>query len=368
MSKLSFFDKLKILFDVASSSYIFLIVLLIVVSLAFIFITTNRSNAKSSKIAYTIMYLAVILVGIGVYYDSLSKMFDYMMNNLFIAIYFPNLAIYFAAIIASNIILWISMFNFKLHRTIKRINVVMYSIIHYILILIINVITKNKLDVFTQKSVYDNKQALGLLELSSTIFVVWIIFLIVYKLIRNYQKKKYPEVKRVERREEALLPQNAVVVKHPKEVLAESKVVEGIKTNIPENINLVNNPDTIKVEKVEVLEMENKSILPSNINIINHPEIIKLDEKETKENVLPENINIVKHPIEVKTKEVIETVTNKAPTMDNLFTLEDYKLVLQLLKDYKQKEKQETEEKLKKIEDDQRKYSQIEEFYRNANR
>ena len=114
--------------------------------------------------------------------------------------------------------------------------------------------------------------------------------------------------------------------------------------------------------------MENKSILPSNINIINHPEIIKLDEKETKENVLPENINIVKHPIEVKTKEVIETVTNKAPTMDNLFTLEDYKLVLQLLKDYKQKEKQETEEKLKKIEDDQRKYSQIEEFYRNANR
>jgi len=367
MSKLSFFDKLKILFDVASSSYVFIIALLLVISLAFIFITTNRKNAKSSKISYIIMYLAVIIGVCGVYYDSLSKMFDYMMNNFFIAIYFPNLAIYFAAIIASNIILWISMFNFKIHKSIKKINVVMYSIIHYILILIINVITKNKLDVFTQKSVYENKQALGLIELSSTIFIAWIIFLIIYKLIRTYQKRKYPQVKVVEKKEKVLLPKNAVVVKHPKEVVTETKVVEVVKQNIPENIKLVNNPDTIKVEKVEVLEMEKKNILPPNINIINHPETIKLDAKEIKEeHILPENINVVKHPVEAKTKQIIESVTN--PTMDNLFTLEDYKLVLQLLKDYKEKEKQEAEEKLRKIEEDQRKYSQIEEFYRNANR
>ena len=356
MSKLSFFDKLKILVDVSSSSYLFIIALLLVVSLGFIFVTTNKKNAKSSRITYITMYSAIILVTCVIYKDSLMKMFDYMMNNLFIAIYFPNLAIYFAAIIISNIILWISIFNFKINKTIKKINVAVFSIIHYILILIISVINTNKLDVFTQKSVYENKEALGLIELSSVIFVVWILFLVIYKLFRNYQLNKIKQVQKEE--VEVLLPSRE---KEKVEVLRIEK-----EPLIPSNINIIRHPETIKLEEKEIIK---EPLLPENINIIRHPETIKLEEKEIiKESLLPENINIVKHPTSVKTKEIIESVTNENNTIDNLFTLEDYKLVLKLLKDYKEKEKEETQEKLRKIENDQRKYSQIEEFYKNANR
>lgn len=336
MSKLSLFDKLKILIDVTSSSGLFIMALLLVVSMGYIFATTNKKNAKSSKIVYSILYAIVMLI-IGIMYGgSLGKMFDYMMNNFFIAVCFPNIAIYFAAIIASNIILWVSMFNFKVTKLIKRVNVVVYSIMHYLLILIINVITTKKLDVFSQKSIYGNKQALGLIELSSTIFVLWILFLVIYKLIRIYQTRKEPEKVKVVKKN--IIPNNINVVQHPTEV---TNITE--KTTLPENINILNNPETIKLETKEVLTPEREPLLPENITILKHPETIKEVSKE------------------VKTVE-------KTPTIDEMFSVDDYKLVLKLLRDYKEKEKKEAEEKLKKIKEDEIRYSQIEDLYRRSHK
>lgn len=332
MSKLSLFDKLKILIDVTSSSGLFIMVLLLVVSMGYIFVTTNKKNAKSSKIVYLIIY-ALILITTGVIYSSsLGKMFDYMMNNFFVAVCFPNLAIYFAAIITTNIILWVSMFNFKVTKLIKKINVVVYSIMTYLLILIINVITTKKLDVFSQKSVYENKQALGLIGLSSTIFVLWIVFLVIYKLIRMYQTRNEPKnVKIIKKR---IIPKNINVVKHPTEVnsIMDNKL-------LPENINVLNNPDTIKLETKEILTPEKPVLVPENITIVKHPEAIK---------------------------ETTKTVYKETPTMDEMFSVDDYKLVLKLLKEYKEKEKKETEEKLKKIKEDEIRYSQLEDIYRRA--
>ncbi len=226
MSKLSLFDKLKVLVDVTSSSSLFVIALLLLVSLAYLFVTTNKKNAKSSKFTYSFIYLIIIIITTVLYKDSLSKMFDYMMNNFFIAIYFPNLAIYFAAIIISNIILWISIFNFKISKIIKYINTVIYCIIHYLLILIINIITTNKLDVFTQSSVYQNDQALALIELSSSIFVIWILLLGIYKLIRIYQTRKMHQEEPttiVEKTPKKTLPINVIEVDYPKYVVDTKK-------------------------------------------------------------------------------------------------------------------------------------------------
>lgn len=190
MKDMSFFDKLNILGDVISSSNMFIIGIILFIIIGFLFITTNKTNYKSSKRTYLLIYISIITFLIITYKDSLSNMFDYMMNNLFIAVYFPNLAIYFAAIIITNVIVWISMFNFNVSKLIKSINVVVFCIIHYLLILILNIVTEKKLDVFQQSSVYGNKQAFALIELSSTIFIVWIIFLILYKIIKKYITKE----------------------------------------------------------------------------------------------------------------------------------------------------------------------------------
>ena len=134
MSRLSLLDKLKILSDVTSSSGLFAVAILFFVVLAFLFIATSRKAKKISKISCIIIYSAIIAVTIILYREELFQLFDYMMNNFFIAFYFPNLAIYFAAIIATNIILCISIFNKNITKWIRTINTIIFCIIHYLLI------------------------------------------------------------------------------------------------------------------------------------------------------------------------------------------------------------------------------------------
>ena len=198
MSKLSLIDKLKIFMDVSMSSSLYLIVIILLLIVGYILLTTTKKTAKRNKQIYIVISIFIALFLIVSYHGSLSKMFDYMMNNFFIAVYFPNLAIYMAAIIITNIIVWVSIFNFKTDKLIKRLNVIVYIIMNYLLALILSVINSNKLDIFTTESIYGNKKVTALIELSSGIFIIWIIFLILYKIILIYLKKDYkPKIKKV---------------------------------------------------------------------------------------------------------------------------------------------------------------------------
>lgn len=210
MSKLSFFDKIGILLETTASSNLFIIACLLFIVLGLVLSTTNKKNEKRNKtfyIAYIVFILVFILVS---FYSSLGKMFSYMMNNFFIVVYFPNLAVYLAAIIITNIVLLISIFNYKITKAIKNLNIIIFTIMNYLFILVLNVINSNNLDIFSKESVYKNRQAQGLIELSSTIFIVWIIFLIIYRMILIYLKKEYrPKVKKViVRKKVKKLPEN----------------------------------------------------------------------------------------------------------------------------------------------------------------
>ena len=221
MIQMSFSEKLKVLVDVSSSSGICIASIFLLIFMAALFLTTNRKNAKSSKKLYASIYILLLIVVFIVYHDSLSTMFDYMMNNFFIVFYFPNLAIYLAAVIATNIILLVTIFNFREDKILKYLNTTIYCMIHYLLILILNVVAKNKLDVFDQTSIYKNTDASAIINLTSTIFIVWIIFIIIYKLIRKSQKKNQKvriPVRRVIKYKKKL-PENYEAIDAPSELV-----------------------------------------------------------------------------------------------------------------------------------------------------
>lgn len=285
MARLSFVEKLSVLFNLTKSSSLYLVVLLAVTALGLILLTSNRKNAKSVKFFYVLIYMIMISIVLYIYRDNLSNMMDYMMDNLFIIIYFPNLAIYLAAILISNIICLVTVFSKKIPKIIRKINILMYCVISYILILILNIISENNLDVFNQSSVYGNTTAQALIELTSTIFIAWVCFLIIYKIIKPYFFKEKVPTKVIVKK----------VVKKP----ANYKPVEA-----PYQVKAVNN--TIKVEK------------------------------EPKEN------------------------TTK---YDDLLTIDDYKLLLNILKEQKEKERQE-KERQERIDKEQAKYRELQELYR----
>lgn len=287
MSKLTFIDKLSVLLDITKSSYLYIVILIAISALGLILVATNKKNAKKNKAFYIIVYLILIGILLYVYRDSLSNMFDYMMNNLFIIIYFPNLAIYIAAILITNIIIWISIFNNKVPKIIKKINITVYCIITYILVLILNIINENKLDVFSQTSVYGNTKAQALIELTSTIFIVWILFLLVYKFIKPYFFKE-PVKKKVIIKKVVKKPDNYKSIEAPYQVKASNNVI-----------------------KVEKRPVENTS------------------------------------------------------QYSDLLTIDDYKLLLNILKEQKEKEKLE-QERQERVDKEQAKYRELQDLYRSV--
>ncbi len=303
MTKMSFIDKLGVLVEVSKSSNLFIVAIFILGIIGYLFFSVNKKNMKKSRRLYLGAAMVVLVLTLAIYKDSITDMFDYMMNNFFIAVYFPNVAIYLAAIIITNIILYVSIFSYKTSTLIKNINITIYCILNYILILLLNVIVTKKLDVFTQASIYQNKQAHALIELSSVIFIVWILFLIAYRLIMIYLKKEYKVPVKI------------------KKVYVKQKV-----PILPENITPVEVPRFAKaMPKTEVLEIK---------------EEVKEEKQETKEDLIVKKL-------------------------EESLTLDDYKLLLKMLKEQRQKERLERIKKQQEY-DEQVKFRELQELYRSV--
>ena len=286
MEKLSLLDKIKILFEVSKSSKLFLLLIIFLIFFAYILFTTNKKNKKTSKTIFILIYTFIFLFILIAYHSSLPKVFDYFMNNLFIAIYFPNMAIYFGAIIVANIIILISIFNFKTTGFIKKINIVVYCILNYLLALILSIVKTQELDIFTMESIYDNKNVLGLVELSSSIFIVWLIFLLVYKVFLHYTRNGLNNKKKDEK-----------------------TVISNVQ--VPSMIKLEHKLDTKKLDKT--LTLDDYKLLLS---------ILKENRKNSEEEVLKEKLdkalkdeNFYLEPEIVETKNIL-TDSSKMQSKD----------------------------------------------------
>lgn len=287
MTKMSFVDKLGVLLDVINSSKEYILVFFALLFIGYVILSANNKKAEKTKSIFLMIYILIIGIIIYIYRANLSNMFDYMMNNLFIVIYFPNLAVYLAAIITANIIMWVSVFSTKTPKFIKNINVAVYSMITYLLILLLNIVSKNKLDVFIQSSVYGNPDAQALIELSSVLFMLWIAFLIIYKVIK------------------------VIIIKStPKPVVVQPKIQKPI----------------VKPEKLKSYRQ------------IQPPRIVKASETMPKISKREEN------------------------NYDDLLTLDDYKLLLSILRGQKEKEQQEKDRQAR-IDKEQAKFRELQSLY-----
>ncbi|MBO5138402.1 MAG: hypothetical protein J6B89_02045 [Bacilli bacterium] len=276
MKQTSILDKLKLVFDLSSKNAFYIGVLCVLVFISILFITTNRKNRKESLKTYGILYFIVALfIGIK-FHSSLSTMFDCMMDNLFIVFYFPNISVYLAAIIITNVIIWVTMFSRKSKLGIKIINSLVFLIIHYLLVLNLGIINNEKIDVFNQTSLYGNADVHALIELTGAIFIVWVIFLAIYKVIFSYLDSKNENVK------------------------VADKVVEKVTS--------------------EPREMEKVAQLPSNIREVSSPFVVKRE---------------MTKPVVVYEK----PVTPNTAIYEQMLTIDDYKLLLSILREEKAKKK-----------------------------
>lgn len=274
MLQLTLLEKLTILFDLVLASPFF-IFLLIFTILVFVILLDSKNYKKRQVQTYiTGIYMLVFIAVIIKHHSSFLSVIDYLVNNIFIIFYFPNIAIYSAMIIFINIIMLKSIFS-KKDKVIRTLNMASYSIIMYLMLLIIYTISTEQVNVYSELTLYSNKTLLVLIEISNILFVIWMVLLLINKLLDFLETK-------------------------------------GIRTKsrIP---NIYPDKEIITIEKEVVKEIEK--------------EVIKEVEKE----VIKE-VEVVKEVVKEVIKEVpVEKIVYKEKTED-IFTKEDYLVMLNILR------------------------------------
>ena len=365
MSYLSIVEKFKILFDMILDFKFIFIFLGVLVVATFLYLIKKINNRKYIMII-TLSLLLILGIDIVINYKELAEVFDNFMTIFFSNIYFPSIYVYIGILIIVFIAFIVSISSTKINNTYKIVNSIMFSLNNVLLIIILNIIAKNKIDVFSIQSLYTNINLVGILELCTMLFLVWIAALIVVFTTNNISE-------RLELRKKSIITYDLDIGTsklEDKDLVFEKKDINdsiSLGDNVIENV--VNYDmltfDDILNEKIPVthyddnIKVDNNNIIESQELYVNKYNDIVLNNKEETfqdiaNNIREENVIIEKSDRQKKASEnllintiSLEEISNeeiKKPILDkdnnnnynnNNYKLEDYKKIINILNNFK---------------------------------
>ena len=190
---MSLFDKIKLIWNTIIDSrelkFIipFLVIVLTVVVLSFFF------NQKKYRKIYLLVYVFILTALFIVYFNPITKLITSALNIVINGILYPHLALYMGILLIVNIILIVTLFNDNLSKFIKGINLSFFALMQLLMVFIIKNIVVNNIDI-TKRITDANIQLLVLVEASIFVFVLWLLFLLVIKLVDHIQEAKEENV------------------------------------------------------------------------------------------------------------------------------------------------------------------------------
>ena len=176
MEELSFLDKIKILFDNILAHPLFMLVIFVPVIIYFL-------QKKHGKKTYIILYFVIIFSILFAFGDVLFKLFDNLIDGLFMVLYFPNFITLFGVVLATSMLTLIAIFSRKMLRVNKIINFVSFGVIQFLFVLVLLTIRANKINVYKTNALYTNSDVLSLMQLLVGMFALQIISILISKTI-----------------------------------------------------------------------------------------------------------------------------------------------------------------------------------------
>lgn len=197
MNDFSLIEKIEILMKLISSSSLFLIFSIIGIVLLILLILLIILNKKINKyilIAICVVASLLLLVNYG---SILIKMIDVIIDYIFMALYFPSLPVYISVVLISNISFIISISIKRTTKIQKITNAINFALLDFIFVLLISFVNKYNINIYEEINLFTNPTLLALLELSTGIFVSWILvnlFISAHNKLKKYDKKEYPDI------------------------------------------------------------------------------------------------------------------------------------------------------------------------------
>lgn len=314
MIQVNILEQLTRLFEIFSTnSYVLILSISSVVFFLILLVANKFKNKKITKILCIFVYLIVFGTLIFFYHKEILNLLDYLMNNIFLFLFFPNLAVYALVLVIINFIIVKSTFSNNENKFVKIINIICFILFNIIFYLIIDNVIKNKVDVYEQLSIYTNNDLLILIELSMNLFLLWLVILLIFKIstnLVNYTIKRKELVK----------------------VKVANEVIEKELENVP-LVSKTNFSDVVEIQAPKVYNFFNDYIdiepIKKNSNkFVDHEiEIPELEEIKETYNIIEEikeekNLDIVfnQEKIKLEEKEIL------LDTKNNLeLTNEEYK-------------------------------------------
>lgn len=197
MNDFPLIEKIDILMKLISSSSLFLVCSIIAIAfLSFLVfcIVTNKKVNKWLFISITSLISIIILINYG---TLIIKIVDKVIDMAFMALYFPNIVVYTSVLIISNVFFIMSLFSKKIIKSHKISNIVNSLFLDFLLILVIDVLSKNNINILDEINLYTNSTLLVLLQLSMGIFTSWLLVNLILSAhckLKKFDKIEYPEM------------------------------------------------------------------------------------------------------------------------------------------------------------------------------
>jgi len=189
MEFISIWKMLETVANLILSSPFFIITLVVGILLLALMIYSIIKNKKMSKGLSIVVWIFLILFILIRYNNYLYSLFDNLINNIFVQIFFPNLATYIIMLISTITIMVYTIIKKSSPRFLKIMNVLFSFLIIFLFILTLDKIVNLNVNIYEQLTVFSDKELLILIELSMLIFVVWVLLLICIKIVRALIKR-----------------------------------------------------------------------------------------------------------------------------------------------------------------------------------
>ena len=156
-----------------------------------VFSVYSATKGKVSKIILTVSYGFILGFLIVRYGKLILQIFDTFVDQVFMAIYFPNLITYICMVVITSILMIMTIINKKFKKFIRICNILSFTIIQFLFILTIDLISKSNIGLFEKTSLYSNQTLMILVQASMAIFACWVGLLIV-NLVINLVSVRVP--------------------------------------------------------------------------------------------------------------------------------------------------------------------------------
>ena len=233
---------IEILLDVISNSPSSVLFIILGIIFASAMIINIKNKKKIGKLVSILGWIFIVLFIIIRYSSYLNKLFDNLINNIFMQIFFPNLATYVIIIIITNFIFLYSIIK-KTSNLSKVINVIFFTVIMVFMLYTLEQIITNNINIYSFEEVYSNDDISVLIQSTTVLFTFWIILIISKLIINKHIEKSIKNIKNEE-----------------KDNISEKQDLSEIQINNTNSQNLeaqnnINNKDDSDDDDIEILTL-----------------------------------------------------------------------------------------------------------------